>query len=313
MDKGFPAFTVTLPVIDPTIANGAFADYLNGGGGKQSSTQNWQLSVQRDVGWNTVVEAAYVANKASHLPAGLENLNQVPIKYLGLGSLLSQDISSAAAQAAGIKSPYPGFSGSVNQALLPFPQFLGITEQIEPLGNSSYNSMQMKVQKRTSNGLAFLVSYTLSKTLTDTSLSGFANVGPYKVDMTEFVTAADGVRIAYEAVGKGEPVVLVLTTEDVPHGLKFKELDLNAKVEKGKPAELAFTPDKVGDFVGQPAQPRARSPGEGEFQGIVRSGSGSVLEHQCVLATGAFHHREREPRGAEFAHVSCLERKPFRD
>ena len=27
--------------------------------------------------------------------------------------------------------------------------------------------------------------------------------------MTEFVTAADGVRIAYEAVGKGEPVVLV--------------------------------------------------------------------------------------------------------
>ena len=49
---------------------------------------------------------------------------------------------------------------------------------------------------------------------------------------------------------KGEPVVLVLTTEDVTHGLKFKELNLNAKFEKGKPAELAFTPDKVGDFVG---------------------------------------------------------------
>lgn len=51
-------------------------------------------------------------------------------------------------------------------------------------------------------------------------------------------------------VKKGEPVVLVLTTEDVSHGLKFKELDLNAKFDKGKPAELAFTPDKVGDFVG---------------------------------------------------------------
>jgi cytochrome c oxidase subunit 2 len=51
-------------------------------------------------------------------------------------------------------------------------------------------------------------------------------------------------------VKKGEPIVLVLTTEDVAHGLKFKELDLNAKIEKGKPAELAFTPDKVGDFVG---------------------------------------------------------------
>jgi cytochrome c oxidase subunit 2 len=51
-------------------------------------------------------------------------------------------------------------------------------------------------------------------------------------------------------VKKGEPVVIVLTSEDVTHGLKFKELNLNTKIEKGKPAELAFTPDKVGTFVG---------------------------------------------------------------
>src|ERR1700722_7496109 len=49
---------------------------------------------------------------------------------------------------------------------------------------------------------------------------------------------------------KNEPVVLVLTTEDVAHGLKFKEMNLNTKFEKGKTGELAFTPDKVGDFVG---------------------------------------------------------------
>ena len=51
-------------------------------------------------------------------------------------------------------------------------------------------------------------------------------------------------------VKKGEPVVLVLTTEDVAHGLKFTELNLSTKFEKGKPSELAFTPDTVGDFVG---------------------------------------------------------------
>jgi cytochrome c oxidase subunit 2 len=49
---------------------------------------------------------------------------------------------------------------------------------------------------------------------------------------------------------KGEPVVLVVTTEDVSHGLKFKELGLDTKVAKGKPGELSFTPDKAGDFVG---------------------------------------------------------------
>src|SRR5258708_1058608 len=49
---------------------------------------------------------------------------------------------------------------------------------------------------------------------------------------------------------KGEPGGLVLKTEDVTHGLKLKELNLKTKSTKGKPSELAFTPDKVGDFVG---------------------------------------------------------------
>jgi len=40
----------------------------------------------------------------------------------------------------------------------------------------------LKVQKRTSNGLALLVSYTLSKTLTDTGLSGFATNNPAPLD-----------------------------------------------------------------------------------------------------------------------------------
>ena len=49
---------------------------------------------------------------------------------------------------------------------------------------------------------------------------------------------------------KGQPVVLVLTSADVAHGLKFSELNLNVKFDKTKPAEMSFTPDKSGDFVG---------------------------------------------------------------
>ena len=52
-------------------------------------------------------------------------------------------------------------------------------------------------------------------------------------------------------VKKGEPVVFKLTTSDVTHGLKFKDLNLNTRVEKGKKNELAFTPTKAGDFNGQ--------------------------------------------------------------
>jgi cytochrome c oxidase subunit 2 len=49
---------------------------------------------------------------------------------------------------------------------------------------------------------------------------------------------------------KGQPVVLVLTSSDVAHGLKFSELNLNVRIEKGKTTELSFTPEKTGTFVG---------------------------------------------------------------
>ncbi len=49
---------------------------------------------------------------------------------------------------------------------------------------------------------------------------------------------------------KGEPVVLVLKSLDVAHGVRFKELGIETKVNKGQSSELAFTPNKTGDFVG---------------------------------------------------------------
>jgi cytochrome c oxidase subunit 2 len=49
---------------------------------------------------------------------------------------------------------------------------------------------------------------------------------------------------------KGEPVVLVFHSEDVSHGIKFKELNLQTEIGKGAPSELSFTPTTAGDFVG---------------------------------------------------------------
>ncbi|GGA56618.1 hypothetical protein GCM10011507_04930 [Edaphobacter acidisoli] len=50
---------------------------------------------------------------------------------------------------------------------------------------------------------------------------------------------------------KGVPVVLVLTSQDVGHGLKFKELSIDIKAKKGKSAEVTFTPQQTGTFIGQ--------------------------------------------------------------
>jgi cytochrome c oxidase subunit 2 len=51
-------------------------------------------------------------------------------------------------------------------------------------------------------------------------------------------------------VKKGEPVVLVLKSADVAHGVKFAELGLKADIGTAGTSELAFTPDKAGTFIG---------------------------------------------------------------
>jgi cytochrome c oxidase subunit 2 len=49
---------------------------------------------------------------------------------------------------------------------------------------------------------------------------------------------------------RGQPVVLVLKSADVAHGLRFRDLNINVKVKAGGIAEMQFTPDKTGDFIG---------------------------------------------------------------
>jgi cytochrome c oxidase subunit 2 len=51
---------------------------------------------------------------------------------------------------------------------------------------------------------------------------------------------------------KGEPVVLVMHSIDVTHGIKVDELNLKSDdVEKGKGTEIRFTPEKTGHYIGK--------------------------------------------------------------
>src|SRR5436305_10288337 len=107
-------------------------------------------------------------------------MNQVDPKYLALGDLLSQPINSPAAIAAGIPMPYPNFvndfgsSATVLQALRPYPQYADIFNNFDNTGSALYNALQVQVEKRYSSGLSFLVSYTLSRMMSNTN-SGFTS------------------------------------------------------------------------------------------------------------------------------------------
>jgi cytochrome c oxidase subunit 2 len=61
-------------------------------------------------------------------------------------------------------------------------------------------------------------------------------------------------RYAFEpaeiTVKKGEAVDLELTSADVPHGVRIRELKIDLRVNKGKKGDAVFTPQTTGTFVG---------------------------------------------------------------
>ncbi len=151
--------------------------------GRPADIQTWNLDIQRQITSNLVVKVAYVGSKGTHLVALNIIPNQVNPTYLSLGNDLTMNVSCLTlgtcpnAIAAGVKLPYAGFTGNINQALRPFPQYGDFNQEDNSFspdrtGNSTYHAMQMQVDKRFAAGLTFLVSYTVSKNLTDADSSG---------------------------------------------------------------------------------------------------------------------------------------------
>lgn len=158
--------------------------------------ENWNIGVQQMLPGSVMIDVSYLGLATHHLGNGKLNENQLNPKYLSLGSLLNQPIGSAAANAAGIFAPYPGFTGSVAQALVPYPQYQNITLLSDPIGNNLYDALQVRLQKRFAHGLTFLGSFNYSKNLTDAdgqstagTLGGAQNY--YNVSLEKAVAALD--------------------------------------------------------------------------------------------------------------------------
>jgi hypothetical protein len=168
MDNGFPPVTTVPPDLDPTLLNNQGPSAFTPESGKMPRIYNWNFTVQHEFNNNLMIEAAYVGNRGTRLIAGfLKDLNQNDFSILSMGDKLLQQINSEAdATALGVKYPYPGFSGTVAQALRPYPQYQSLRDPQATVGESNYNALQVKAQQRTSHGLDFLVVYTLSKNIT---------------------------------------------------------------------------------------------------------------------------------------------------
>jgi outer membrane receptor protein involved in Fe transport len=179
-DTPYPAYTGVLPNTDPALMNGDYVPYYPPETNKLPKTQNWNFGIQRELPWATKLEVNYVASRGTRLNEPyMWNLNQVDPRHLALGDVLLEDINDHPEY-----RPYQSFEGTVAQALRPFPQYYGVSSHRLASGWSNYNSLQMTMTKRGSQGLSFLTSYTFSKSLaTADNAIGQGYYGAYGQDI----------------------------------------------------------------------------------------------------------------------------------
>lgn len=137
--------------------------------------QSWNFGLQRQLPGSLVLEASYVGMKGTHLYyGGAENFNHLP-------EIAGASQSQITALNQQVANPFYGIiqtgalSGpqvSAYQLQLPYPQFTGFSVDSLPVANSIYHSLQLRAEKRFSKGLQFLVTYTLSKSIDDSSGQG---------------------------------------------------------------------------------------------------------------------------------------------
>lgn len=140
--------------------------------------QSWNFGIQRQLPGSLVFEAGYVGMKGTHLYyGGAEQLNHLP----EIAGYSPAQITALNQQVA---NPFYGIitSGALSgptvpayQLQLPFPQFTGFSVDSLPVASSIYHSLQLRAEKRLSRGIQFLVTYTLSKSIDDSSVQGLTS------------------------------------------------------------------------------------------------------------------------------------------
>ncbi|MEO5857882.1 MAG: TonB-dependent receptor [Pyrinomonadaceae bacterium] len=184
-------FLSSFPSIPATDPNSQFVGNLGvpilafgqfGNGFRTGRTLQYTIDVQRELPFNLVGSIGYIGHRADRLRSNFGRPNALPLNALKLGNeILRTNINDVTPQqrtyAAGVGVPiptnanavFPGFGGDVAQAIRPFPQYGRITDILESEGESDYNALQLKVDRRFSQGFQFGASYTFSRLVTNAS------------------------------------------------------------------------------------------------------------------------------------------------
>lgn len=257
----------------PILAFGQF-----GNGFRTGRTLQYTVDVQRELPYRLVASVGYIGHRADRLRSNFGRPNALTLDQLKLGNeILRTNINAvsteqrAYASSIGITIPangnavYPGFTGgnaTVAQALRPFPQYGRITDILEGEGESSYNALQVNLDRRFAQGFQFGASYTFSKLVTNASddiLGGSPLDGvlqnPYDLSSLKTVSPTNSPHVfvtnflAELPFGKGKPFLNYSGTAGGIVDRIFGGFQVSGifRIQQGTPLVFSLDPSNQGD------------------------------------------------------------------
>jgi hypothetical protein len=163
------------------IGYGANGPLRTAGANQTPYEESWSFGIERELPSNVVVIAQYIGKKGTHLPFSGNN----QLDFLGpqiesasptqINNLLTYVNNPFSSQNGGpISDPNSVLSSQQVQELqlqLPYPQFTGVSTDVQMDANSTYHALQLSAEKRYSNGLQLLANFTWSKSIDDSSVA----------------------------------------------------------------------------------------------------------------------------------------------
>jgi hypothetical protein len=160
---------------------------------KDTYSIRWNLGIQHSFTPNLLAEIDYVGNHGVHLPIDATQQNAIPAEYLSTSD--TRDNAVIDALTASTPNPFKGLlpgtsmnggTISVGQLLSLYPQFpqgsgsfsSGIIDQNAPNGQSYFDSLDLRLEKRFGSGLSVIANYAYSKLIEKDSYLNVTDTHP---------------------------------------------------------------------------------------------------------------------------------------
>ncbi|WP_158945013.1 carboxypeptidase regulatory-like domain-containing protein [Granulicella sp. S190] len=163
-------------------------------------TEEWSLSIERQLGPNTVLSASYIGNSSHHQLVLIEPNAGSPSTCLSLSLPSEVQPGTLTCGPGGEDTVYfPIGGGQVNGTRGPLGPNFGSNALQSTIGHASYNALELGA-RHTSGRLEFAVAYTYGKSLDQSSNLG-EEVNPTNPSLSYAVSAFDvkhNVVVSYE-------------------------------------------------------------------------------------------------------------------